>query len=151
MRILKLIKKMKQENRPITDIWHYFLGNYRYFFYYGGNFSKTYSLVAWLRKKVLRSHIKDQVAFRINNMDRDCYYNGECKICGCQTTHLQMCNKACEKPCYPPMMSRSTWYKFYNKGMAYKDYKTGVTWLYNKERNRLMKLTENSKGYVQIN
>lgn len=36
-------------------------------------------------------------------------YNGSCKICGCDTTALQMADKACPKPCYPPMMNRENW------------------------------------------
>lgn len=42
-------------------------------------------------------------------MDRTCFYNGECKLCGCQTTALQMANKACKKPCYPEMMNKIEW------------------------------------------
>ena len=42
-------------------------------------------------------------------MDQECYNAGECKICGCQTTALQMADKACDKPCYPEMLSRKNW------------------------------------------
>lgn len=42
-------------------------------------------------------------------MDDVCYTEGQCKMCGCKTTALQMANKACDKPCYPAMMSRRVW------------------------------------------
>lgn len=29
---------------------------------------------------------------------------------GCTTTALQMANKACDKPCYPRMLTRSEWW-----------------------------------------
>jgi hypothetical protein len=34
-------------------------------------------------------------------MDIDCYLDGSCKKCGCETTALQMANKACAGNCYP--------------------------------------------------
>lgn len=42
-------------------------------------------------------------------MDKECYYSGSCKMCGCGTTELQMCDKACEGECYLPMMSKREW------------------------------------------
>ena len=92
-----------------NNIFAYLLGNYRYYFYYGGWWSQKFALVAWLRKGVLRKHIKEQIAWRIEVMDRDCYDRGSCKLCGCETTALQMANKACDKPCYPIMMNKEQW------------------------------------------
>jgi phospholipase C len=54
-------------------------------------------------------------------MDKECYENGSCKICGCATTALQMADKQCDKPCYPKMMSRSIWYQFSNKQLKLRD------------------------------
>lgn len=42
-------------------------------------------------------------------MDPECYVKGQCKMCGCTTTALQMANKSCPKPCYPKMMNRKQW------------------------------------------
>jgi len=42
-------------------------------------------------------------------MDMICYAEGSCKMCGCKTTALQMCDKACNNPCYPPMLDKETW------------------------------------------
>lgn len=42
-------------------------------------------------------------------MQKSCYKNGSCDMCGCHTTALQMANKSCDKPCYPPMMSKKDW------------------------------------------
>lgn len=98
------------------DVWHYFLGNFRYHFYYGGGLSKKYPLVAWLRKRVLKKHIKEQIAWRISVMNQECYALGYCIKCGCDTPHLQMANKACDGNCYPPMLNKGDWeiFKFVN-------------------------------------
>lgn len=74
-------------------------GNYRYKLYY----SKWFG---WL----MRNHIREQIDARIRSMDTVCLSQGSCKLCGCQTTHLQMANKACDKPCYPPMVDSYTWF-----------------------------------------
>lgn len=42
-------------------------------------------------------------------MDRKCYETGSCIKCGCQTTALQMANRACEGQCYPKMMGKQKW------------------------------------------
>jgi len=64
----------------------------------------------------MRQHIWEQIKWRIEVMDRECYNDGACKICGCSTTALQMCDKACDKPCYPSMMDEYRWKKFNKEG-----------------------------------
>jgi len=82
----------------IKDIYHYSVGNYRYWIYH----SKRFGFL-------MRSHIRSQINFRIDVMDMECYVSGECKICGCETTALQMANKPCGKPCYPEMLYKNQW------------------------------------------
>ena len=60
----------------------------------------------------MRKHIYEQIELRIKWMDQECYHAGSCKICGCETTALQMCSRACDKPCYPPMMDKYQWELF---------------------------------------
>lgn len=84
-----------------SNIAAYLLGNFRYKVYYSKNFK-------WL----IRTHIQEQIEFRIKVMERDCYQDGACKMCGCTTTALQMANKSCEKPCYPPMFTEKKWLEF---------------------------------------
>lgn len=91
----------------ISDIYHYIIGNWRYYLYYSPFF-----------KSLLRPHIKEQYEYRLNLMDKQCYSQGSCKMCGCTTTKLQMANKSCDKPCYPPMLSKKNWKK-YKKGEWY--------------------------------
>lgn len=76
----------------------YLQGKYRYKIFYS-------SRLKWL----MRPHIREQIKSRIQSMDRECYVDGQCKMCGCETTALQMADKACDKPCYPKMMSKSEW------------------------------------------
>ena len=80
----------------IKDIYYYAQGNIRYELFYKYKF-------------LILTHIREQIIYRINSMDTQCYEEGQCKMCGCATTALQMCNKACDKPCYPSMLSRKEW------------------------------------------
>ena len=96
----------------ISDIFAYIIGNYRMYFYYGGWWSKRFSLIAWLRKRVLRTYIKEQIAWRLSVMNRECYSSGSCVKCGCDTPALQMANKACEGGCYFEMYDKKKWEAF---------------------------------------
>ena len=107
--------KVKGKLYSPNNIWSYFIGNYRYYFWYGGYWSRKFGLIAKLRKKMIREHIKEQIAWRIKWMDQKCFWAGSCKMCGCQTTALQMANKSCDKPCYPPMMSKKEWKWFWKE------------------------------------
>lgn len=88
--------------KKIKNIIAYIQGNIRYKLFYS-NFSF-----------LIRKHIFEQIKWRISIMDKDCYKKGSCKMCGCMTTALQMANKSCDKPCYPPMMNVKVWYKYKN-------------------------------------
>lgn len=86
-----------KEKITFSNIIQFIIGRYRYKLYY----SKFNFLI--------RNHIKEQIDWRIEIMDDECLTNGSCKLCGCDTTALQMANKACNKPCYPKMMNKSAW------------------------------------------
>lgn len=133
----KLMMILKGE-RPPVDIIHYIVGNIRYKLYYS---------LKW--KKLLKPHIIEQIGFRIEVMDKKCYEQGECKICRCQTTHLQMANKSCDKPCYPEMMTKEDWDAFYNKGFIYKQ--GNFVFMYNKKLHLYKILKEENNLYVQVN
>ncbi len=93
--------------RDIADIYAFLQGHFRYELYY-----TNYS---WL----IRPHIKEQIDIRIASMDRKCFEDGQCKICGCLTTALQMCDKECDKPCYPEMLPKVKWEVFKELGTRY--------------------------------
>ena len=114
---------MKKAKPTLKNIIAYIQGNLRYKLFY--------SKFAFL----IRKHIKEQIEMRIKSMDPICYGNGECKICGCETTHLQMCDKACDKPCYPSMLSKKDWQFIKNIGIHF-DKKTNIIWSINKETNK---------------
>ena len=88
---------MNKSEITFKNVIAYFQGNFRYKLYY--------SRFKWL----IPVHIRQQIRMRIQVMDRECYNNGSCKICGCKTTALQMANKSCAGNCYPAMMSESEW------------------------------------------
>ena len=130
----KLLMILKRE-KPLIDVWHYFVGNYRYYFWYGGKWSRRFGVIAAIRKKVIRLHIKEQIEWRIKIMDKECYDAGSCKMCGCETTALQMCDKPCDKPCYPDMMKRREW-GYFKKGFHTHKDKNGIWYIAN--NNKLM-------------
>jgi hypothetical protein len=107
---------MKAKITP-TNIYHYIIGKLRYKLYYLHN--NRY-------RKFIRLHIREQIAYRIQWMDKNCYFDGTCNICGCETTALQMCNKPCDKPCYPRMMNKYQW-RLYKSGSVFKD--ENGTWM----------------------
>lgn len=90
---------MKAKITP-KNIWAYIQGNIRYKLFYS-KYDFFYNLIP--------DHIKDQITSRILSMDKSCYSRGRCTMCGCQTTHLQMADKACDKPCYPAMLNKKKW------------------------------------------
>lgn len=122
---MKLIKKFKQILKNPKDIFYYFQGNFRYKLYYSDNWGF-----------IMKEHIRDQIDFRIKYMDKDCYNEGSCKLCGCETTALQMANKSCDKPCYPPLMKLKDWSLFKYVRRAYAD-KTGRVWRWDRKNKEL--------------
>ena len=98
------------EKYTIKNIMAYIEGNTRYFLYYSRF------------KFLLSKHIVEQIDWRVSVMDKKCYEDGQCKMCGCETIHLQMANKACDKPCYPEMMKRGIW-KAFKEGLILNKHK----------------------------
>lgn len=99
MNELKQLKgSSRKENLKWSNIKAYLVGHYRERLYYSPRF-------VWL----MRDHIYQQITYRIIVMDRKCLEDGQCKMCGCETTALQMAGKSCEGECYPKMMKREEW------------------------------------------
>lgn len=108
---------MKKAKVNLSNICAYIQGNFRYYCYYHG--------FQWL----MRRHILEQIRARILSMDQECYKAGQCKLCGCSTTALQMANKTCEGLCYPSMLNKTTWSRA-NTGMRSLIYKDDKVWVY---------------------
>ena len=85
----------------------------------------------------MRKHIVEQIEARVNSMDKECWNNGYCKMCGCSTPALQMANKQCDKPCYPEMMSKKQWnrVKFVNGSIV--DKNNNIFQYYNNKFNKV--------------
>lgn len=96
---------MMKSKINLSTIIAYIQGHIRYKLYYSRF------------KFLIRKHIRDQIDFRIKYMDKECYEKGSCKLCGCATTALQMADKQCDKPCYPPIFNKSGWAAFNNRWM----------------------------------
>lgn len=108
-------KKLFKGYYSLEDVIDYFRGMIRYRLWN----SKYYFFIPL--------HIREQINFRIEVMDKDCFENGTCKLCGCMTTALQMANKACEKPCYPHMLNKKDW-KSFKSNLAVYDIHTKLLW-----------------------
>lgn len=150
MTILEGLKRIiKKENEPI-DIWHYLIGNYRYKLYYNKKYiSKNHPL--------LRLHIWEQIKYRISVMNKECFKNGSCIKCGCDTTQLQMANKRCDGICYPTMMNKEDWEKF-KQGRLIIDNKGDGVWITmssidgkGERTKKHIFYKETSNSYVPIN
>lgn len=98
---LMSLKMILYKQRPLIDIWHYFVGNYRYKLWF-----------SWYFKWLLRWHIREQIKFRLQYIPKECWESGSCVKCGCQVPHLQMANKVCEGICYPELMNSRQWSRF---------------------------------------
>lgn len=98
-----------RREKPLIDVWYYIQGNIRFRLYYGKKFLQ----------KLIRRHIREQIDFRIKVMNPTCFNQGSCIKCGCETTELQMADKACEGHCYPHMMSKSVWKCWKNQAFHY--------------------------------
>ena len=109
----------------LKDILYYLQGNIRYQIFY--------SKFAFL----IREHIRLQIAARINSMNLECYNSGSCIKCGCNTTHLQMCNKPCEDYCYPRMLNKKEWKNIQTK--FYKDDKLNQVWILDTENLKFIR------------
>lgn len=109
---------VKLKDITIKNVWAYIQGNIRYKLYY--------SKYEWVRN-LLPKHIREQIGYRINSMDKQCFINGNCKLCGCQTTHLQCANKACDRPCYPYMLGKEVWKEILSGSPVY-DHHTNLLW-----------------------
>jgi len=107
----------------LSNIKHYLVGNFRYKIYY--------SYLCWFIIK----HIREQIDMRIRVMNKVCLDSGSCVKCGCATTALQMCNKACEGKCYPTMMNRSTW-RMFKRGVIIHDKKEKLFWEFDTTLNK---------------
>lgn len=106
-------------------IFSYIQGWTRYPLYYEGELhpitreplvkSVLTKLPKPIKNFILPLHIKQQIPIRIAS-SFDCVLKGQCSICKCSTPALQMADKACDKPCYPAMLSKKDWEEFYGNG-----------------------------------
>lgn len=109
---MKNLKMILIGQRPLKDVWHYLVGNYRYRLYFkASGWSLKPNYFGWL----LRTHIREQIRFRCQYVPNECWNSGACVKCGCQVPHLQMAFKSCDGDCYPELMSSKEW-KAFKKG-----------------------------------
>lgn len=93
------IKPSNPAKITFKNIGHFIQG-------YKRMFSETFGL--------LDDHQKEQVIWRTIKA-AECYKNGKCTYCGCDTPAKFYSDGACEDPvkqCYPEMMSRTEWEEF---------------------------------------
>lgn len=116
------MQKKVKSRITLKNIWFFNQGWFRYWLYYKG--------LKWL----MRKRIREQITVRIASMNEECYNSGSCIKCGCSTTALQMCDKACEGNCYPSMLNKRQWRDISKKKIVF-DNETQKFWLI-KENNK---------------
>ena len=99
--------RVSRKQINVRNVIAYAQGNVRYRLYYHP-----------LLRHLIPSHIREQIEFRINSMNQECYNTGSCVKCGCSVPALQMANKPCEGCCYPKLVNRVTW-KFFKETPFY--------------------------------
>lgn len=73
-------------------------------------------------KFLLPLYIKEQIEFRINYMNRFCYYRGKCISCNTNVNILQTAVKSCNYSCFPNIMfSNYEWKLFKDGGYTFLD------------------------------
>lgn len=120
-------------NILVKDVKEFLTGNLRYYIYYK------------ISPKLIPTHIREQYEARIKSMDKKCYNDGQCKLCGCKTTALQFADKACDKPCYPAMMNSLKW-NILKSGCKVYCSKTKLWWVLN---NNKFAVRNNNKTAVK--
>lgn len=110
MTVKQIISHLKKS--PL-DAWYYIQGSVRIYCYRRKN-------LKWL----IRKHIAEQYLWRRDVAAQECFYNGSCICCGCDTPDLFFAKKECSaekfkhcvdtgrKKCYPELKSRLAWRKF---------------------------------------
>lgn len=138
MNMIKKIRKILKGEAKLIDIWHYFLGWYRYRLYYAESTNVLHKQTVYrVPNPFMRKHIDEQITWRIRIMNPVCYEQGSCIKCGCETTALQMANKSCKGACYPPMMNKKQWVQFYCNGGEFSEDKSRKrVWIINKFTNK---------------
>jgi len=134
MTIKQALKLILTGRVTFKNVWHYWVGNYRYTLFFSTEPINKLPELWWLRKKhwLMRHHIYTQIQHRITWMEQGCLSDGACRICGCDTPALQMAKKSCDKPCYPPLMSKKLWYFFLEGKPVPEDKKRNIVWCLNK-------------------
>lgn len=132
-----MMSKLKQLLRgevSLSDVLSFFEGEIRYKFYY--------SRFKWL----LRSHILEQIEYRLKVTNPECMGRGSCIHCGCEIPALQMASKSCEGNCYPPMISK---YEWDNKVLVTD--KVSNKWIYSAHIGKYILYKETETSYVRVN
>lgn len=97
----------------LNQVREYLVGHFRNTLYYHDKF-----------KYLIRTHIREQIAFRIEVMNQKCYDKGICVACSCDTTAKQCIKNSCDNLCYPPFMSKKVWDYFKANDILYNKLKT---------------------------
>lgn len=113
-------KNLIKGEYSFSEVTDFFRAELRYYLFYHRNIKV---------RNLLPKHLIEQFQFRIDYMmDRECYMNGQCKICGCTTPDLQFTNATCKGNCYPSLMSKRNWSFFKEHTGHYTDESTHTQW-----------------------
>ena len=121
---------IKREEITLKNIYAFFQGYLRWFIW----------ITPIFKRYLMRKHIREQITYRMNSINKECYQNGSCIHCGCEIPQLLMANKTCGGNCYPVMACKKHW--AFRKEQPYvynKDELTGIYWRLEKTTKRFIK------------
>ncbi len=126
---------MKRVVKFLFNVYSYIQGNIIY---------KCINSKNW--KWLIPKYIQEQYEYRVNTMNKQCYDQGSCIACGCETTQLQAAYRACENDCYPYMLTYKEWKQLKQKRhilkLSYNN--TEIIWGINTDLKKFYKLVINN-------
>ncbi len=117
-KIQHYLKRLMKGEASLSDIYYYFQGHLRQHLYYSPN------------KYMIRKHIQEQLEWRLHQVkgkSPECFFDAQCKHCGCDIPALTFSNKTCHGDCYPAMMSKKKWDQYKKDELLKKIYNKPTT------------------------
>ena len=120
---------IKREEITLKNIYAFFQGYLRWFIW----------ITPIFKRYLMRKHIREQITYRMNSINKECYQNGSCIHCGCEIPQLLMANKTCGGNCYPVMEKKHWEFRKKHPYSYNKDMSTGIFWRLDKKYKEIYK------------
>jgi hypothetical protein len=120
---------IKKEEITLENIYAFFEGWLRWILWVNPK----------VRKLLMRNHIIEQIQYRMNSINSECYKNGSCIHCGCMIPQLLMSSKSCGGDCYPTLKNKKNWKTILEEDMIIRKKDLTTFWHLNKTKKIFLK------------